>query len=107
MAEAERLPHVLLDKQHSDPAPGDLADRPGDLGDHPRREAEERLVDHQATGERHQAAGDAELLLLTTGERPSELATARFQDREQLETARVGLAEHLPSARQVSPEEEI
>src|SRR5438093_994341 len=59
--------------------------------DHHRlgREAEERLVDHEQSRLRHEAARDGDHLLLTAGERVRRLTGARGDDREELGDALV------------------
>src|SRR3990167_4708496 len=76
--------HVLLDEDHRDAALAvDGADDFRDLLHHARRQAEERLVDHEQRGARHEASRDGHHLLLPPGERVGQLPGLRPEEREE------------------------
>ena len=64
MGDAERALDVLLDEEDRDALAVDARHDRGDLIDDARRQAEERLVDHQQPRARHETAGDGHHLLL-------------------------------------------
>src|SRR5215471_8573637 len=67
VGEPERKLHVLLDEHDADVILlSDPAHQGTDLLDDARREAEERLVDHEQARPRHQTARDRDHLLLAT-----------------------------------------
>src|SRR5256885_14655438 len=84
IGEAQRELDLLLDEKNADALlAADAAHQLGDFLNHARREAEERLVDHQELRPRHQSACNRHQLLLAAGERVRELRAPGFEERQE------------------------
>jgi len=107
VGEAERMLYTLLVEQNRHTVPVDGADHLRDLRHHLRREAEERLVQHDKTRGAHQRPCNRHLLLLATGKAVRQLVPPLPEDREEafdaLERAGAGVSQ----GRKIGPEQEV